>query len=1055
MVKAKFRIKTTSSRKAKSLNLVSFHFLFFTLALLITFNIFSPDHALSAEVTVRWDSSDQATGYNLHYGTESRSYDFIEAVGSSLQHTLTDLYDNQKYYFAVTAYNEYGESTFSEELVYETAPNLENQPAVVDAGADQAITLPEGSVFLDGTVTDDGLPNPPGTTTTTWSLVSGPGAVSLDNPAYVDTGATFPTAGTYVLHLEATDGNLSTGDEVTIIVYPEMVNQAPGVNAGADQMITLPENSVFLNGTVTDDGLPNPPGTTTTTWSQVSGPATVSIDNPTFVDTGVTFPTAGTYVLHLEANDGNLSAGDEVTIIVYPEMVNQAPGVNAGADQMITLPENSVVLNGTVTDDGLPNPPGTTTTTWSQVSGPATVSIDNSTFVDTGATFTTAGTYVLNLEANDGNHSAGDEVTITVYSEMVNQAPGVNAGADQTTTLPDDGVFLSGTVTDDSLPNPPGTTTTTWSQVSGPATVFFDDTSKVDTWVSFPDAGTYVLNLEADDGDSIVSDEVAITVNNTNAGPYLEKGVVQDVGNGDWTTVTLTRHYTSMVVVCTPNYDSTGPAVIVRVDEAEGDSFRVSIDRTDGSTALIDGVSIHYMVVEQGVYTEADHGVKMEAVKFLSTITDENNSWVGQSMPYSNSYTNPVILGQVMTYNDPRFSTFWSCGSSRTNPPDSSNLIVGKTVSEDPDTMRVDEVIGYIVIEAGSGDIEGVEYAAALGNDSVRGVDDAPPYNYTPGALSAPEVAIVSLTAMDGGNGGWAILHGDNPVTAGVLNLAIDEDQSGDNERAHTTEQVGYVVFEHSGEPPLLTLPSLASEPDPANGETNVDPALVLSWMAGSGTVFHDVYFGMDSSPPFIGSQPASTFDPGTLDEETTYYWRIDENGDQGTTSGVVWSFTTGSDPEPLWVQLSYDDFESGWGSYTDGGRDCSLYTRGTYAHQGNNAVNIQDNSGTQSSFVYTSSIDTDTAGFTQIEIDFWFKAISMDNSKEDFQVQYYDGSTWHTVATYAVGADFENNVFYNKTVFIDESNYTFPPDMKIRFVCDASSDWDDVYIDEVSISAR
>jgi hypothetical protein len=771
MVKAKFRIKTTSSRKAKSLNLVSFHFLFFTLALLITFNIFSPDHALSAEVTVRWDSSDQATGYKLHYGTESRSYDFIEDVGPSLQHTLTDLYDNQKYYFAVIAYNEYGESTFSEELVHETAPYSENQPPVVDAGANQTITLPDDRVLLDGTVTDDDLP-----------------------------------------------------------------------------------------------------GATTTTWSKMSGPGTVSFDDAPNVDTWVSFSDAGTYVLNLEADDGDLSAGDEVTIIVYPGATNQAPVVDAGADQTITLPQDSVFIDGTMADDGLP-----------------------------------------------------------------------------------------------------GATTTTWSQVSGPGTVLFNDFTKVDTWVSFFDAGTYVLNLEADDGDLTVSDEVTITVNapssTVDAGPYLETGVVHNVDNDGWTTVgPLKRDYTSMVVVCTPNYDGTTPAVIVRVDEAEGDSFRVRVDRTDGSTALIDGVSIHYMVVEQGVYTEADHDVKMEAVKFSSTVTDENNSWVGQSMPYSNSYTNPVILGQVMTYNDPRFSTFWSCGSSRTNPPDSSNLIVGKTVSEDPDTMRVDEVIGYIVFEAGSGDIEGVGYAAALGNDSVRGIDDAPPYNYTPGALSAPEVAVASVAAMDGGNGGWAILYGVDPVTSGNLNLAIDEDQSADSERSHTTEQIGYVVFENSG-----VLPIPASQPNPANGATNVSTTPALSWTTGSGAISHDVHFGMDSSPPFIGSQAAVTFDPGTLEEETTYYWRIDKNGAEGTTTGIVWSFTTGSDPEPLWVQLSYDDFESGWGNYTDGGGDCSLYTGGAYAHQGNNAVNIQDNSGTESSFFHTSSIDTDTAGFTQIEIDFWF----------------------------------------------------------------------------------
>ena len=259
-----------------------------------------------------------------------------------------------------------------------------------------------------------------------------------------------------------------------------------------------------------------------------------------------------------------------------------------------------------------------------------------------------------------------------------NQPPEIDAGADQTITLPENSVFLDGTMTDDGLPDPPGATTTTWSKVSGPGTVSFNEDTNVDTWVSFSDAGTYVLRLKADDGDLTLSDEVTITVNAppppAEAGPYLETGVVQDVDNDGWDTVKLNRFYTSMVVVCTPNYDSTSPAVIVRVDEAEGDSFKVRLDRTDGSTALIDGLSIHYMVVEQGVYTEAEHGVKMEAVKFLSTVTDENNSWAGQSMPYSNSYSNPVVLGQVMTYNDPRFSTFWSCGSSSKDPPNSSSL---------------------------------------------------------------------------------------------------------------------------------------------------------------------------------------------------------------------------------------------------------------------------------------------------------------------------------------------------------------------------------------------
>ena len=170
---------------------------------------------------------------------------------------------------------------------------------------------------------------------------------------------------------------------------------------------------------------------------------------------------------------------------------------------------------------------------------------------------------------------------------------------------------------------------------------------------------------------------------------------------------------------------------------------------------------------------------------------------------------------------------------------------------------------------------------------------------------------------------------------------------------------------------------------------------------------------------------------------------------------GTSWQDVATTDPQQVWVDLSYDDFEGGWGSYTDGGGDCRLYTGGKYAHQGSNAADIQDNSGVASSFYYTSGKDVHNPGYTQIKIDFWFIAISMDNTNEDFWVQYFDGSTWHTVARYAWGIDFTNGIFYPKTVYINESNYTFPTNMRIRFMCDASGNRDDVYIDEVRVSAQ
>ncbi len=94
---------------------------------------------------------------------------------------------------------------------------------------------------------------------------------------------------------------------------------------------------------------------------------------------------------------------------------NHAPTVHAGADQTIQLPA-AATLNGTVTDDGLPAPPGAVTITWSKVSGPGDVTFGDASAAATTARFTTFGTYVLRLTAYDGELSASDDVTVTVAS---------------------------------------------------------------------------------------------------------------------------------------------------------------------------------------------------------------------------------------------------------------------------------------------------------------------------------------------------------------------------------------------------------------------------------------------------------------------------------------------------------------------------------------------------------------------------------------------------------------------------------------------------------------
>jgi hypothetical protein len=96
-----------------------------------------------------------------------------------------------------------------------------------------------------------------------------------------------------------------------------------------------------------------------------------------------------------------------------PKKTNQAPSVNAGPNQSVTLP-SSANLNGTVTDDGLPSPPNSMITTWSKASGPGSVTFGNAAAVDTTASFSQSGTYVLRLTANDSVLQSFDEITITV-----------------------------------------------------------------------------------------------------------------------------------------------------------------------------------------------------------------------------------------------------------------------------------------------------------------------------------------------------------------------------------------------------------------------------------------------------------------------------------------------------------------------------------------------------------------------------------------------------------------------------------------------------------------
>lgn len=103
----------------------------------------------------------------------------------------------------------------------------------------------------------------------------------------------------------------------------------------------------------------------------------------------------------------------EVGELYAADATNFAPVVSIAATAPVQagLP---ATLDGTVTDDNLPNPPAAVTTLWEKVSGPGNVTFGNASAIDTTATADTAGTYVLRLRASDGAAIGSAQVTLTV-----------------------------------------------------------------------------------------------------------------------------------------------------------------------------------------------------------------------------------------------------------------------------------------------------------------------------------------------------------------------------------------------------------------------------------------------------------------------------------------------------------------------------------------------------------------------------------------------------------------------------------------------------------------
>lgn len=279
---------------------------------------------------------------------------------------------------------------------------------------------------------------------------------------------------------------------------------------------------------------------------------------------------------------------------------------------------------------------------------------------------------------------------------------------------------------------------------------------------------------------------VPITVLAVEDSPKLWVGTTT-AATGSWTQVSLPHTYSSPVVIAQPMLAPGTPAVVTRVRNVTDVSFEVTLQRP-GSMGSVTGVTVHYFVAEEGVYDEATHGLKMEAIKRLSTVTDTSGNLVGEEfLPQwntTNHYALPAFFGQVMSYNDPNWSTWWSNATSQI-------IVAGKHVGSDTNTNRADETLGSITLESGT---------VQFGQNYLRFGDSSSEFSETFGSggntlsfAGEPQVtaAIVQATGLSGGeNAYWSALTDTNNFAGNEVSMALRNDGG----LSVPTDRAGYLI---------------------------------------------------------------------------------------------------------------------------------------------------------------------------------------------------------------------------------------------------------------------
>jgi len=526
--------------------------------------------------------------------------------------------------------NQYLDAAVDDVRIYADA--LGGQQLVRVAGTPKAaiasplassVDIPAGVGILLQAVGSD----PNGTTPVfTWSQVGGPGTVTFGSPAAADTTARFSMPGYYLLRATASDGvNTASADVGVTSGAVTGSNLGPLVSAGPDFSAVVNIASP-LTGSVSDDGLPLVPGTTSLTWSAVSGPAPVTFGDAGLADTTATFPTAGDYVLRLVADDGAVKTFDETTasaslVDTISVTASDADAAETGTDPgaFTVTRGGSLVGNVTVNLEVT----GTATADADYVSLPSSVVIPEGA---TTATFTVTpvpdalveGPETVTLTATPGPYDITTASADVVIMDS-NHAPAWTSSPITGTDATEDSEYAGSPLT--GLAADPDGNPLVYSKTSGPAWLVVASDGSLSGTPGASDLGSNIFGVRVTDTGGLTADavlEVFVHFNNqapafiadpvTAAAamadiPYVGQSLAPsatdpDIALGD--TLTFSKVGGPMWLDVAPDGSLSGTP---QAADAGPNTFNVRVSDMAGASA---DVTLQITVLETTLYLDAN-----------------------------------------------------------------------------------------------------------------------------------------------------------------------------------------------------------------------------------------------------------------------------------------------------------------------------------------------------------------------------------------------------------------------------------------------------------------